>query len=46
VLLRQAEMIMRVAEDSVPEPNDLTEIRARFERLNEISLALPSDAPS
>jgi len=44
VLLRQAEMIMRVAEDSVPEPNDLTEIRGRFARLNEISLALQSDA--
>jgi len=46
VLLRQAEMIMRVAEDSVPEPNDLTEIRGRFARLNEISLALQSDATS
>jgi uncharacterized membrane protein len=37
VLLRQAEMIMRVAEDTVPEANDLDEIGHRFERLVEIS---------
>jgi uncharacterized membrane protein len=45
-LLRQAEMIMRGAERDVPEPNDLTDIRARFERLTQISRALddPADA--
>jgi uncharacterized membrane protein len=33
VLLRQGEMILRGAEDEVPEPNDLVEIRYRFDRL-------------
>jgi uncharacterized membrane protein len=33
VLLRQGEMILRGAEDDVPEPNDLVDIRARFHRL-------------
>ena len=32
-LVRQAEMIMRGAEAEVPEPEDLTDIRSRFERL-------------
>ena len=39
-LLRQAEMIMRSAEEEVQEPNDLTDIRARFERLVQIAGAL------
>ena len=33
VLLRQGEMILRGAEDEVPEPNDLVDIRDRFDRL-------------
>ena len=33
VLLRQAEMIMRAAEDEVDEPNDLADIRRRFDHL-------------
>jgi uncharacterized membrane protein len=30
ILLRQAEMILRMAEESVPEPNDLEDIRTRY----------------
>ncbi len=37
VLLRQAEMVMRVAEETVPEANDLTDVRERFVRLMESS---------
>jgi uncharacterized membrane protein len=33
VLLRQGEMILRGAEDEVPEPNDLVDIHGRFDRL-------------
>jgi uncharacterized membrane protein len=33
VLVRQAEMILRGAEQEVPEPNDLDDIRLRYERL-------------
>jgi uncharacterized membrane protein len=33
VLLRQAEAILRSAEESVPEPNDREEIRTRYRRL-------------
>jgi uncharacterized membrane protein len=33
VLLRQAEMIMRAAETEVDEPNDLADIRRRFDQL-------------
>jgi uncharacterized membrane protein len=43
-LLRQAEMIMRGAEAEVPEPNDLADIRARFERLAQLSRALDEKA--
>jgi uncharacterized membrane protein len=42
-LMRQAEMIMRGAEEEVPEPNDLADIRARFERLTELSRALDEE---
>jgi uncharacterized membrane protein len=33
VLMRQGEMIMRGADEEVPEPNDLADIRRRFDRL-------------
>jgi hypothetical protein len=33
VLIRQAEMIMRGAEVEVPEPNDVADIRVRYDRL-------------
>ena len=33
VLLRQADMILRGAEEEVPEPNDLADIRGRYDRL-------------
>jgi uncharacterized membrane protein len=46
VLLRQAQMNMRVAENTVPEVNDLDDIRHRFERLTEISDALAGNAAS
>jgi uncharacterized membrane protein len=37
VLFRQAEMVMRVAEETVPEANDLTDVRNRFGRLMQSS---------
>jgi uncharacterized membrane protein len=40
VLLRQAEMVLRVAEASVSESNDLRDIRERFERLRRFATAL------
>jgi hypothetical protein len=33
VLRRQADMVLRVAEETVSEPNDLEEIRFRYGRL-------------
>jgi uncharacterized membrane protein len=33
VLRRQADMVLRVAEETVTEPNDLEEIRFRYHRL-------------
>ncbi len=44
VLLRQAEAILRSAEESVSEPNDLDEIRARYRRL--VRRAAARDASS
>ncbi len=44
ILLRQAEMIMRGAEAEVPEPNDLADIRIRFDRLTQTSRALDEAA--
>jgi uncharacterized membrane protein len=40
VLMRQAEMILRGAEEEVPEKNDLADIRYRFDRLVDASTAL------
>ena len=37
ILLRQAEMVMRVAEETVPEANDLADVRERFMQLLESS---------
>jgi uncharacterized membrane protein len=37
VLLRQAQMILRAAEKEVVEPNDLEDIRNRFNRLVRVS---------
>ena len=37
ILLRQAEMVMRVAEETVPEANDLADVRERFVQLLESS---------
>jgi uncharacterized membrane protein len=42
VLLRQADMILRGAEEEVPEPFDLADIRARYDRLVETSKVLDS----
>ena len=33
VLRRQADMVLRLSEESVPEPNDLEDIRIRYRRL-------------
>jgi uncharacterized membrane protein len=44
ILLRQAQMVMRVAEETVTEPNDVSEIRLRFGRLTELSDARRGDA--
>jgi uncharacterized membrane protein len=32
-LMRQADMIFRMAQQSVPEPNDLEDIRVRYDRM-------------
>ena len=40
MLMRQAEMILRGADEEVPEPNDLADIHARFQRLVQITRAL------
>ena len=37
VLMRQAEMILRSAEESVPEANDLDDVRFRYHRLIAVS---------
>jgi uncharacterized membrane protein len=44
VLRRQAEMILRGAEGDVSDPNDLADIRRRFERFLEISTAMDEPA--
>jgi uncharacterized membrane protein len=36
---RQADMIMRAAENEVTEPNDLEQVRERFERLVSVAAA-------
>jgi uncharacterized membrane protein len=36
-LLRQAEMVMRGAETDIPEPNDLADIRRRYDDLLEVA---------
>jgi uncharacterized membrane protein len=45
VLLRQAEMIMRGAEEEVREQNDLADIRSRYDRLIEVSTGLDEGFP-
>ena len=45
VLIRQAEMILRGAEQEVPEPNDLADIRVRYERLIATAGSLASAVP-
>ncbi len=40
ILVRQAEMILRGAEEEVHEPNDLADIRLRFERMMKASAAM------
>jgi uncharacterized membrane protein len=40
VLLRQAEMILRGAEEEVPEPHDLAVIHLRFDRLVQAATTL------
>jgi uncharacterized membrane protein len=44
VLRRQAEMILKSAEESVPEPNDLEDIRLRFRRM--IAVGADPNGPS
>lgn len=36
-LLRQADMVMRASEEAIPEPNDVAEVRARYDRLTAAS---------
>jgi uncharacterized membrane protein len=43
VLLRQADMILRAAEEEVREPLDLADIRARYDRLVETSALLDAN---
>jgi uncharacterized membrane protein len=45
VLMRQAEMILRGAEEDVREPNDMTDILRRYERLEQISVAMNETSP-
>jgi uncharacterized membrane protein len=45
VLTRQAEMIMRGAEDEVLEPRDLADIRRRFDRFTAIAVPVPTAYP-
>ncbi len=45
VLLRQAEMILRGADEEVPEPNDLADIHLRFDRLAQAA-RLMDEGPS
>jgi uncharacterized membrane protein len=44
VLIRQAEMILRGAEQEVPEPNDIADIRVRYERLIKTGNELDSES--
>jgi uncharacterized membrane protein len=44
VLRRQAEMVLRAAEEDIAEPNDLAQVRERFEHL--VSLSEERDASS
>ena len=37
-LLRQADMVMRASEEAFPEPNDIADVRLRYERLGEQSI--------
>ncbi len=32
-ILRQADMVMRASEEAVPEPNDVADVRVRYDRL-------------
>ena len=34
-LLRQADMVMRASEEAIPEPNDVADVRLRYDRLGE-----------
>jgi uncharacterized membrane protein len=45
VLVRQAEMIMRGAEEEVPEPRDLADIRRRFDSFMAIGVPEPTGYP-
>jgi uncharacterized membrane protein len=38
-LLRQADMVMRASEEAIPEPNDVADVRLRYDRLGEQSIA-------
>jgi uncharacterized membrane protein len=46
VLLRQAAMILLSAEESVPDANDLAEVRWRFERTLSVAAAFEEPAPA
>jgi uncharacterized membrane protein len=45
-LLRQGEMILRGAVQEVPEPNDASDIRVRYERLLETASRLDGESPT
>jgi uncharacterized membrane protein len=36
-LLRQADMVMRASEEAIPEPNDVADVRLRYDRLTAAS---------
>jgi uncharacterized membrane protein len=38
-LLRQADMVMRASDEAFPEPNDVADVRLRYDRLGEQSIA-------
>jgi uncharacterized membrane protein len=45
ILMRQGRMILQSAEESVPEANDLEDIRLRFDRLKALASAAEPDPP-
>ena len=38
-ILRQADMVMRASEEAIPEPNDVADVRVRYDRLTAVARA-------